>query len=324
LKRRLLNLRTQTPLLDVVSYGRGGVSYTSQQRAHIDRTVRRVPEVVIKVSGGARTLKGVGGHMDYIGRKGKLGLETDDGERVQGKGFQAQLLQAWDLALDTYWRQTARSVNPRRRPKLVHNLIFSMPPGTPPDKVLKAVRTLALNEWQERHRYALALHVDEPHPHVHVVLKAVSERGKRLHIRKATLRSWRAQFASNLRELGVAANATERAVRGETRSSVRDGIYRAAVRGESAYLRGQAPRRTHTEQDSGAHRLRKTRANVTEGWKVTAATLRASGDHALADQVDRFLDEMPSPRFGQRHLPNDVRHRVYETTGAFRPPDRTL
>src|SRR5882724_7957993 len=34
----------------------------------------------------------------------------------------------------------------------------------------------------------------------------------------ATLRSWRVQFAENLRELGVAANATERAVRGLSRT----------------------------------------------------------------------------------------------------------
>src|SRR5581483_4486516 len=35
--------------------------------------------------------------------------------------------------------------------------------------------------------------------------------GVRLNTRKATLRAWRDQFAANLRELGVAANATERA-----------------------------------------------------------------------------------------------------------------
>jgi hypothetical protein len=38
--------------------------------ASIVRTARRVPEVMIKVSGGARTLQGIGTHFDYIGRKG--------------------------------------------------------------------------------------------------------------------------------------------------------------------------------------------------------------------------------------------------------------
>ena len=77
------------------------------------------------------------------------------------------------------------------------------------------------------------MHTDEPHPHVHMVVKAVSEQGERLHIRKATLREWRQEFARHLRALGVPANATERAVRGENRSPKLDGIYRADQRGES-------------------------------------------------------------------------------------------
>src|SRR5690242_17150124 len=85
-------------------------------------------------------------------------------------------------------RQDARSILGTRRPaKLVHNVIFSMPPGTPPGKLLKAVRKLAENEFAMKHRYAMVLHTDEAHPHVHLVVKAVSEQGERLDIRKATL-----------------------------------------------------------------------------------------------------------------------------------------
>jgi type IV secretion system T-DNA border endonuclease VirD2 len=90
------------------------------------------------------------------------------------------------------------------------------------------------------HRYAFTLHADEPHPHVHLVLKAVSEQGVRLNIKKATLRHWRSEFARNLRLLGIEANATERAVRGETRKAKKDGIHRAGLRGDSTYLRAQA------------------------------------------------------------------------------------
>jgi hypothetical protein len=46
-------------LLDIVSYGRAGQkSLTQSQREYVERTVRRAPEVVINVSGGARTLGG--------------------------------------------------------------------------------------------------------------------------------------------------------------------------------------------------------------------------------------------------------------------------
>jgi thiol-disulfide isomerase/thioredoxin len=68
-------------------------------------------------------------------------------------------------------------------------------------------------EFALKHRYAMALHTDEPHPHVHVVLKAVSEQGRRLNIKKVTLQEWRAKFAAHLREQGVAANATPRRFR---------------------------------------------------------------------------------------------------------------
>jgi hypothetical protein len=128
------------------------------------------------------------------------------------------------------------------------------------------------------------------HPHVHVVLKALDEDGHRLNIRKATLRSWRAKFAENLRGLGVPANATERAVRGESRTHKRDGIYRAAQRGELTHLRARDQPALHmkdvtTATGLGAARLQRTRQHVVEGWRQTAMNLRAMGDHELADRV---------------------------------------
>jgi hypothetical protein len=60
----------------------------------------------------------------------------------------------------------------------------------------------------------MALHTDEPHPHVHVFVKAMSESGQRLDIRKSTLRGWRESFAEQQRELGVPAHASSRHVRG--------------------------------------------------------------------------------------------------------------
>ena len=244
MKKRIIDLRGEeaSPMLDIVSYGRGGKSLTPAQKELIARTVRRVPEVMVKVSGGARTVAGVEQHMDYIGREGKLGLEADTGEHLDGKGFERQLTEDWNLDLEAHERQTERSIRGRKPPKLVHNIIFSMPPGTPSDKVLQAVRKLALNEWQLKHRYAMVLHTDDDHPHVHVVVKAVSEQGQRLNIKKATLRAWRQQFASNLRELGVAANATERAVRGETKTHRSDGAYRAAQRADSTLVKDREQR----------------------------------------------------------------------------------
>jgi len=121
MKKRIIDLREATPLLDIVSYGRGGKSLTTAQREHIARTVGRVPEVMVKVSGGARTVAGVERHMDYIGREGRLGLEADTGEHLDGKGFERQLTENWDLDLEAHERQTERSIRGRKAPKAPRN-----------------------------------------------------------------------------------------------------------------------------------------------------------------------------------------------------------
>jgi Relaxase/Mobilisation nuclease domain len=284
-------------LLDIVSYGRAGKSFTPAQKELIALTVRLVPEVMVKVSGGARSLVGVHRHVDYIGREGRLGLEADTGEHLDGKGFERQLTEDWDLDLETH-ASPERSIRGRKPAKLVHNIIFSMPPGTASQKVLEAVRKLALNEWHLKHRYAMALHTDDDHPHVHVVLKARSEQGQRLNIKKATLCGWRREFASNLRELGVGANATERAVRGETKTHRSDGTWRAQKR-EGSTLIQERERWILREWSegrltfgAGEEKLQKTREEVLEGWRAVSARLKADGEHELGARVDSFAAHM--------------------------------
>lgn len=242
---RVIDLDRGRALLDVASYGRRGpdqrASLSAAEVAHAVRTARGAPEVVVKVSGGASTCKGVRQHLEYIGREGELEIETDDGQFVRETGFERRVIKDWDLDLEESKGSRRRAITTRlKSPKLVHNIVFSMPAGTPPEKVRAAVGKFARDEFALRHRYLTALHTDQPQPHVHLVVKAVSEQGERLNIRKATLRKWRQDFAANLRELGVEANATERAVRGVSKPRKRDGIYRAAAREASTHLRERA------------------------------------------------------------------------------------
>jgi hypothetical protein len=181
--KRVFRIREgEEPLLDIVSYGRGGPRenggrLTPAQVEQIRRTVQRVPEVMVKVLPRASNdLKAAGKHLDYISRHGKLELETDDGERLQGKIGKA-LLDEWDLDIDDVRRQAdLAATRGRKPPKLIHKLMFSMPPGTPPDKVLAAVRNFAREEFWGQHRYAFILHTDENHPHVHLVLRLSASR----------------------------------------------------------------------------------------------------------------------------------------------------
>lgn len=311
----------EEPLFDLVSQGRGGPRETGRhltpaQVEQIRRTVQRAPEAVVKVlPRDSNDLKAAGKHLDYIGRNGKLELETDDGERLSGRAGRA-LLDDWDLDIDDVRRQASLAATKGRKPpKLVHKLMFSMPPGTPPDKVLAAVRNLAREEFWGQHRYALTLHTDEPHPHVHLVLKAVSEQGVRLNIKKATLRHWRSEFARNLRLLGVEANATERAVRGETRKSKKDGIYRAGQRGDSTYLRAQAEAvaaellKGNIRREAGKRTLLETRRQVEGGWRSVASLLAKDGHHDLSNDLRRFVERMPTARTERELIAHELRQR---------------
>jgi hypothetical protein len=244
--------------------------------------------------------------VKYIEKKGVLGLETDMNSRAEGAGFASDLIGEWDLDVEAL-KHYSKKYFEGKPPKLVHNIIFSMPVGTSPKKVFGAVRKLALNEWALEHRYAMALHTDTPRPHVHVILKAVSEQGIRLNIKKATLRNWRAQFAENLRELGELANATERAVRGETRTHKRTAIYRAASRNDSTHIRriSEAARSRTVEPSRsgvGSAMVKRTRSYVVAAWRVVASNLNKVGDETAAADIYNFVDSMAPPRTEQELL----------------------
>ena len=313
------------PLLDLVSYARPGPGrrdrISSGELEHIARTVRRTPEVMVKVlSKGGQDLRAIRRHIDYLRFRdeGELAIETDQGERVAGDGAARALLQDWDLDLEEHRRRADLESRPGRSAKLVHKLMFSMPAGTPPEKVLTAVQNFAREEFALKHRYAMVLHTDEPHPHVHLVLKAVSEQGERLHIRKATLRAWRREFARHLRALGVAANATERAVRGNPHSQKLDGIYRAEQRGESHRTREQVHavagelRKGRLQTEPGKARLVETREAVQRGWEAVSELLMAEGRPELAAAVTRFAAQMPPPRTDREQIADALRKHLRE------------
>lgn len=310
-------------LLDIASYARRGPGHrdrlSPEELAHIGRTVRRTPEVMVKVlSKDSNNLRSVARHLNYIGRRGELELETDDGDRLQQRDAGQRLVEDWDLDLDQDRRDSSLSAGTGRAPKLVHKIMLSMPPGTPVTGVLEAARNFAREEFALKHRYALVLHTDEPHPHVHLVVKAVSEQGERLNVRKATLREWRREFARHLRDQGIAANATERAVRGETRTPKLDGIYRAAQRGDSRHMGERAKaavselRHGGLRPDTGKAKLVETRVEIERGWHTTAAMLAAQGHPELATHVRQFVDQMHPPKTEKEQFTAVLLERTHE------------
>jgi len=305
--KRLVNVPRGARLteLDIVSYGRRGrhtaLEFSAAQIEQIARTVRGVPEVIIKVSGGGKSAEAVRAHLAYIDRHGKLDLLTDDGERLQGKSVAAFLVDDWNLEVGRgQYRPEAGGTTNDRRPKQVHNIVFSMPAGTSPEKLLAATQKFAREKFALQHRYAMVLHTEQGHPHVHLVVKAVSEQGERLYIRKATLQHWREDFAGYLRELGVAANATPSVLRGRVKTRKKDGIYRALKRGQSTFVRRKVEevaeelRRGRLTPEPVKERLTATQAEVIDDWRLSVEILGRQGHQELARDAEAFVASMPA------------------------------
>lgn len=328
--RQLIDMGGARPLLDVASYARRGPGRRDRlspaEIELIGRTVNRTPEVMVKVlTRGGQNLKAVRAHLAYLTRAGELDIETDDGERKSGNKVENDLLDDWNLDLEEYRRGSRLGPRKNQKPsKLAHKILLSMPPGTPADKVLAAVKNFAREEFALKHRYAMVLHTDEPHPHVHMVVKAMSEQGVRLNIRKATLREWRRVFARHLRALGVAANATDRSVRGDSQSPKLDGIYRAECRGESrnTQVRAEAVSadllKGNLRVEAGKAKLLETRREVERGWWAVSDILIAEGRPELATQVRRFSAQMPPPWTDRESIAEGLRRRIHE------PPTREV
>jgi hypothetical protein len=317
------------PPLDISSGGRMGPArrdrITSAEIELIRRTVRHTPEVMVKVTGGGRKLGAVAAHFSYISDKGKLEIEPDEGERVSKTGQKA-LLKDWHLELSAGQYREHRKGS--RQVKLVHNIVLSMPYPTPPQKVLAAAKNFAREKFALQHRYAMALHTHQVHPHVHLVVKAEGEDGRRLHIDKALLREWRADFARMMREQGVAANATARAGRGQSKGAIRNDSYRLRSRGTSYRFRASVEsvarelQKTSTIRDPARAKLLETRKAVVEGWIAVAKKLVAQGETVLAGEVRYFVSHLAPVRTDRERLAEEFVRFCNERAAKTRADDR--
>jgi hypothetical protein len=255
---------------------------------------------MVKVTGGGKKVGGVAAHFSYISQHGELELETDRGERVTGDNQKA-LIKDWHLDLSAGQYRGPRGTRAFARPvKLVHNIVLSMPSPTPPDKVLAAAKLFAREKFGAIHRYAMVLHTHQQHPHVHLVVKAEREDGKgRLHIDKAMLREWREDFAQEMRNQGIAANATPRSVRGQTKGGAKDVFYRTQARGQSYALREKVDEVVHDLRngkrapDAARAGLLEIRKAVLQGWNAVADKLEAQGEIVLGGHVRYFATHLP-------------------------------
>lgn len=144
----------------------------------------------------------------------------------------------------------------------------------------------------------------------------MSENGVRLNIRKDTLRDWRQEFARHLRALGIEANATPRAVRGECRTRKLDAIYRTQQRGDSRHAleRVQAVATSIADGEKiaepGGTKLTETRRQVQQGWFAISGAVIANGDPALAERIREFVVQMAPPRTEREQIAEQLRRHL--------------
>jgi hypothetical protein len=237
-------------------------------RQRIEATVvRRAPQVMVKVTGGGRGMKAIAAHFRYISKNGRLEIEDERGETVQGKDALPDLADDWRLG----GTLIPEDGGPGHR-RQAFNIMLSMPRGTAnAATVQRAARAFVKAELAD-HKLVMVLHDHQANPHVHISVRAESKHGKRLNPRKADLHRWRETFAEKLREQGIEAEATRQATRGAVRNF--DPIWRVKAREEqrlSKYRQG----RPHAKTGEAAVQ---TRADAAEAWNRIAEELTKSGD----------------------------------------------
>ena len=286
--------------------GRGGGDTAptlsqAEARAKLERIVRKAPEVMVKISGKQRGAAHLGEHFGYISRHGKLEVRSSEGEIITDEKRLKAIAADWDM-LDQAMNPTGRD-----RPTSM-SMVLSMPGGTTDAATIHdAVQAFARAEFEGQFAYMVALHTDTDHPHVHLTVATQGEDGSRFNPRKADLHHWRESFAHELRQRGVAAEATPRRARGHVQKRVRSSALHLEVRtaGQgkglditrlteeraAEFARSADPER-RPEDVAALGRQRFIRGAYAQAAAALAATGKED-DLELANDVASFVAAMP-------------------------------
>lgn len=206
---------------------------TKNIKATIKRITKRTPEVMVKVTGGGTSMGKIQAHMGYITRNGQLEGIDQDGNKIKGKEDIQEVADEWQMSGSPISDEESKY-------KQAFNIVLSMPKGTDERAVYEAAKEFAEEHFKD-HKYMMVQHTysNDPNkkpsenPHVHIVVKAESDKGIRLNPRKDDLQKWRESFAARLRERGVEANATKRIQRIQKNRGQKQAVQQMKVKGKS-------------------------------------------------------------------------------------------
>ena len=306
--RHLVRLpREDRGLLEIVSHARTPTlrrdRLSPDQIAQVARTVRRTPEVMVKVTGGgtshSRRLRPSRLHhpaqrpgTPFGRRHCRLGPRhaacADQALApglIQSPGWKpGRLGQA--RACRTSWSRTLSC-----RCRVLHRPKRYLPQPKSSPARSSGCSTDTLWHYIRIRR----------HPHVHLVVKSEGYDGRRLHIDEPMLRAWREDFARMMRAQGVAANATPRALRGRNQGHTRTEVLRARQRKSSTSERrrirgiGKELHETGRIVSSRPRVARRDAQGAAAQWEQVARTLDTQGE-IVARRRRSLLRENPPRR----------------------------
>jgi len=265
----------------------------------MDRTSRRVPEVMVRITGRQHGGGHVLANFAYISRLGhgpekELGLETSDGE-VLRDGRDMQI-----LAQD--WHEWEMDGDARRKGATSISMILSMPTGTDPEKLKAAAVDFARQEFANR-SWVAGLHVDRDHPHVHITIARRDLDGRRFHPDRDDLFRWRQRFAEKLRDRGIEANATPTRARGLDPTHEHIAVQKMRDKGQVPRIDVSRADRAQRLLDQGIADpvksiLATRQATVRATYMQSITELSASpsfADQVVAQSLEKFVASLPEP-----------------------------
>ena len=289
-------------------YAFGGGSHTRVNNRAVmaaERTSRRVPEAVVRVTGRQHGGGHVLANFAYISRLGhgdekELGLETSEGEILRD-GREMQLLAK-------EWNDWEMDGDARRKGATSLSMILSMPTGTDPERLKGAALDFSREEFANR-SWVASLHVDRDHPHVHLTIARRDHDGRRFHPNRDDLFRWRQRFAEKLRNRGIEANATPARARGIDPKHEPIAAVKIREKGQVPQIDKSRMARVQRLREQGvedpvfvmlASRQAAVRATYTRSITELSASPSAA-DQLVAKSLGRFVETMPPPE------PNSVR-----------------
>lgn len=290
----------------------------------IARVTARTPEVMVRISGKAKGARHVEEHLRYITRNGDLTAEDEHGQEITGRRMVKETASAW---------MEGSALNRRSNSRDTVNIILSMPPGTDREKLLVAARQFGRKTFGGRYSYLLVRHDDTDHPHCHLTIRSLGFDGRRLNPKRPDLQAWRIAFAESCRQNGIAAEATPRRVRGVVRKPKKQAVLHADKAKRSTVQKAKVREALvdvtrSTPVPLGQDRAASAQEQVREDWRQLANDLAhtsAENGRTLAQQIHRYLAQMPAPETERMQIQKQIRQHLQqqkERTNAN--PERTI